>query len=29
MASGDNTAANQTINNVLKNLAEVGPNPAV
>ena len=29
MASGDNTAANQTINNVLKNLAELGPNPAV
>ena len=29
MASGDNTAANQTINNVLKNLAELGSNPAV
>ena len=29
MAAGDNTAANQTINNLLKNLAEVGPNPAV
>jgi hypothetical protein len=29
MAAGDNTAANQTIDNVLKNLAELGPNPAV
>jgi len=29
MAGGDNAAANQTIDNVLKNLAEVGPNPAV
>ena len=29
MASGDDTAANQTINNVLKNLAELGSNPAV
>ncbi|MGW8325837.1 MAG: hydrogenase iron-sulfur subunit [Desulfobacterales bacterium] len=29
MASGDKTAANQTINNVLKNLAELGSNPAV
>jgi coenzyme F420-reducing hydrogenase delta subunit len=29
MAAGDNTAANQTIDNVLKNLVELGPNPAV
>jgi coenzyme F420-reducing hydrogenase delta subunit len=29
MASGDKTAVNQTINNILKNLAEVGPSPAV
>jgi F420-non-reducing hydrogenase iron-sulfur subunit len=29
MAAGDNAAADQTINSVLKNLAELGPNPAV
>lgn len=29
MAAGDNATANQTINDVLKNLAELGPNPAV
>jgi coenzyme F420-reducing hydrogenase delta subunit len=29
MASGDNAAVNQAMDNVLKNLAEVGPNPAV
>jgi hypothetical protein len=29
MAAGDNTAANQTIDNALKNLVELGPNPAV
>jgi F420-non-reducing hydrogenase iron-sulfur subunit len=29
MAAGDNTAATQTMDNVLKNLAELGPNPAV
>ena len=29
MAAGDKTAAAQIINDVLKNLAELGPNPAV
>lgn len=29
MAAGDNSTANQTINNLLKNLAELGTNPAV
>jgi F420-non-reducing hydrogenase iron-sulfur subunit len=29
MAAGDKAAAGQTINSVLKNLAELGPNPAV
>jgi coenzyme F420-reducing hydrogenase delta subunit len=29
MASGDKTAVNQTINNMLNNLAELGSNPAV
>jgi F420-non-reducing hydrogenase iron-sulfur subunit len=29
MAAGDNSAADQTINNLLKNLAELGTNPAV
>lgn len=29
MAAGDNATADQTINDVLKNLAELGPNPAV
>ena len=29
MAAGDNTAATQTMDNILKNLAELGPNPAV
>ena len=29
MATGDNAAADQTINNLLKNLAVLGPNPAV
>ncbi|MBW2604052.1 MAG: hydrogenase iron-sulfur subunit [Deltaproteobacteria bacterium] len=29
MTAGDNAAADQTINDVLKKLAELGPNPAV
>ena len=29
MAAGDKAAANQTMDNILKNLAELGPNPAV
>ena len=29
MAAGDNTSANQTMDTVLKNLAVLGPNPAV
>ena len=29
MAAGDNAKADQIIDNVLKNLAELGPNPAV
>jgi F420-non-reducing hydrogenase iron-sulfur subunit len=29
MAAGDSATADQTINNVLKNLVELGPNPAV